>query len=108
MRGSFSTTCCLMAFAFLLVMDNIGLEERIIYVDANALGANNGSSWENAYKFLQDALADANSSVKPVEIRVSQGVYKPDQGIGITPGNREATVCLFQQWNNLIRNTLLI
>jgi len=51
----------------------------VIYVDADALGANDGTSWENAYKYLQAALADANSAEKPVEIRVAQGVYKPDE-----------------------------
>ena len=56
---------------------------RIIYVDGDAPGLNNGSSWENAYVYLQDALADANSTEKPVEIRVAQGTYKPNQGINI-------------------------
>jgi len=51
---------------------------QVIYVDSDAVGNNDGSSWSNAYKYLQDALADANSSPKPVEIRVAQGVYKPD------------------------------
>ncbi len=48
---------------------------RILYVDANAPGANNGTSWENAYFYLQDALMFA---VGGDEIRVAQGVYKPD------------------------------
>ena len=52
---------------------------KIIYVDDDAAGANDGSSWQNAYIYLQDALADANSSVKPVEIRVAQGIYKQDK-----------------------------
>jgi len=62
-----------------------------IYVDADATGANDGSSWGDAYNYLQDALADANSAEKPVEIRVAQGIYRPDQGAGITPGDREAS-----------------
>jgi hypothetical protein len=55
--------------------------ENIIYVDDDATGSNDGSSWENAYTYLQDALADANSAEKPVEIRVAQGTYKPNQGL---------------------------
>ncbi len=51
-----------------------------IYVDIDAGGANNGTSWENAYNYLQDALADANSLEKPVEICVAKGIYKPDHG----------------------------
>ena len=64
---------------------------KIIYVDDDAAGANDGTSWENAYVYLQDALADANSAEKPIEIRVAQGIYKPDQGANQIPGNREAT-----------------
>jgi len=54
---------------------------KVIYVDDDATGVNNGSSWENAYIYLQDALADANSAEKSVEIRVAQGVYKPNGGL---------------------------
>ena len=64
---------------------------KIIYVDDDANGLNDGSSWTNAYNYLQDALSDANSSAKPVEICVAQGIYKPDQGSGKTPGDREDT-----------------
>jgi hypothetical protein len=64
---------------------------RIIYVDDDAAGTNDGSNWENAYNFLQDALADANSAEKPVEIRIAQGIYKPDMGANQTAGDREAT-----------------
>ncbi len=52
---------------------------KVIYVDDDAAGANNGSSWANAYNYLKDTLADANSAEKPIEIRVAQGIYKPDQ-----------------------------
>ena len=64
---------------------------RIIYVDTDGNGLNNGSSWPDAYNYLQDALADANSSPKPVQIRVAKGTYTPDRGTGFTTGDREAT-----------------
>jgi parallel beta-helix repeat protein len=63
----------------------------VIYVDADATGANDGSSWADAYNHLQDALANAYASVKPVEIRVGEGTYKPDQGIGVNIGDNNAT-----------------
>ncbi len=66
------------------------VEPKIIYVDDDAAGANDGTSWENAYVYLQDALADANDANKPVEIRVAQGIYKPDLGGGNVPGDMEA------------------
>ena len=53
---------------------------KVIYVDANAPGpTQDGSSWANAYKHLQDALADANSAAKPVK-RVCE---KEVKGFGI-------------------------
>ena len=61
-----------------------------IYVDVDAGGANNGSSWTDAYRYVQDGLAGAWSGD---EIRVAQGVYIPDQN-SANPGgsgDREAT-----------------
>jgi len=58
------------------------------FVDANAVGANNGTSWADAYNHLQDALAAASTSA---EIRVAQGTYKPDRGATVTAGDRTAT-----------------
>jgi hypothetical protein len=62
-----------------------------LYVDAAATGSNDGSSWQNACKYLQDALAAAKAAAKPVEVRVAKGIYKPDQGAGITLGDQSAT-----------------
>jgi len=81
----------LVILLFLVVFVASGAAGKIIYVDVNAAGANNGSSWADSYTCLQDALADANSTAKPVEICVAQGNYKPDQGANQTPGEREAT-----------------
>jgi len=48
---------------------------RTIYVDADAAGANNGTSWQNAFNYLQDALMFASAGS---EVRVAQGIYRPD------------------------------
>ena len=49
----------------------------ILRVKAGAMGANNGSSWSNAYTDLQAALAVAKSGD---EIWVAAGTYKPTYG----------------------------
>jgi predicted outer membrane repeat protein len=81
-------------FTFLLVALLMSAYARaaVVYVDDTAppppVGANDGSSWENAFLDLQDALAAARSGD---EIRVGQGVYKPAP----PGGSREATFNLF-------------
>jgi len=76
---------------FLVVLGTSAIAAgKVIYVDDSAIGANDGTSWVDAYNYLQDALADANTASKPVEIRVAQGIYTPDQGAGITRGDRNA------------------
>ena len=74
----------------------IGLGNQIIYVDSTATGASDGSSWEDAFVYLQDAITAA---VAHDEIQVACGVYRPDEGIGYTPGDREASFVL----KNLVR-----
>ena len=78
---------------FLAAAGNAAFAGPIIYVDANANGLNDGTSWADAYKYLQDAMVDANSSDKPVEIRVAQGIYRPDRSWDEPngSGDREAT-----------------
>jgi hypothetical protein len=84
--------CCLVPLILILGVFT-PVNAKVIYVDGNATGANDGSSWADAYNFLQDALADANESGKPVAIRVAQGVYTPDSN-SVVPdgtGDRNAT-----------------
>jgi predicted outer membrane repeat protein len=80
-------------FALAIVMWAAGAiaADKIIYVDSNAGGANVGSSWANAINALQDAILLARFFDEPVEIRVAQGIYTPDRGLGIMPGDREAS-----------------
>jgi hypothetical protein len=74
--GRYSPIAIVLLTATLPLTGSFG---RTIYVDDDAGGANDGSSWQNAYNYLQDALADADSSGKPVEIRVAEGAYRPDE-----------------------------
>jgi len=65
-----------------------------IYVDDDAPLGGDGMSWNGAYRYLQDALADAEASGGVVdEIRVGQGSYRPDldEAGNVTPLDTFAT-----------------
>ena len=71
------------ALLFLTWWGEAARAERIIYVRAEAGGANSGLTWDDAYTDLQDALDDAKiNGGCPCEIWVAAGTYKPDRGTG--------------------------
>jgi len=86
--------------------DMPGGQGNIIYVDPDAQGNNDGLSWSNAYPCLQNALEVASNGD---EIRVAEGIYKPDQRLVdlggrqgyqiVASGDRETT---FQLINGVI------
>jgi len=65
----------------------------VLYVDDDASPGGDGQGWSSAFRCLQDALAEAYFGVGAGEIRIAQGVYRPDQDEAghVTPGDREAT-----------------
>ncbi len=75
---------------------------KVIYVDADAPGPfHTGSTWTYAYKHIRDALIEANFSVKPVEIHVAQGIYRPDE-TSTYPGGTGDLFATFQLINGVI------
>ncbi len=67
------------------------------YVDGDAVGLNDGSSWEDAFNYLQDALAAASSGD---QIWVAGGTYKPDANSAI-PGGTGSRTATFQLINGV-------
>ncbi|CAA7069612.1 right-handed parallel beta-helix repeat-containing protein [Lentimonas sp. CC11] len=59
----------------------------LIYVDASASGLGNGTTWDDAFTSLQDALALATDH----QIWVAASTYTPDLGSAQTLGDRTAT-----------------
>lgn len=88
----------LIASCLLVVLLRGTIIAGTIYVDSGADGSNNGTSWSDAYKYLQDALAYADSVEKPVEILIAQGHYKPDMAKNRTNHDQDAT---FQMINGV-------
>jgi hypothetical protein len=62
----------LLLFSLLLLLAG-SLTAQTYYVKSNATGANNGTSWQDAYTSLTDALAAANAG----QVWVAAGAYKP-------------------------------
>ncbi len=63
-----------------------------LHVDADTPAANpDGASWDTAFSTLQEALSVARLSMGILEIRIADGVYTPDQGPGVTVGDRGAS-----------------
>ncbi|RMD99419.1 MAG: hypothetical protein D6816_14955, partial [Bacteroidetes bacterium] len=53
---------------------------NVLYVDTDATGNDDGSSWTDAYNDLQDALLQARYCNNITQIWVAEGTYKPTSG----------------------------
>ena len=71
------------------------------YVDADAAGANDGTSWTDAFNRLADAMTPPPGCLNNYEIWIAEGTYFPDGGYtpvggSLVPGSgdRDATFAL--------------
>lgn len=64
------------------------LSKAIVYVDADATGSGDGTSWANAYVSVRDAVLAAAHPITggPREIWVAEGTYLFTSNTGIPPG----------------------
>lgn len=72
--------------------------QELIFVDDDASGADDGSSWSDAYPNLQDALATATDDDV---VAVAAGTYYPDIGDGIPVDDRETSFRITGAQNGL-------
>jgi hypothetical protein len=73
-----------------VLVGSVNASGKVIYVDDDTSLGGNGQNWATPYRYLQDALTAA---VSGDEIRVAEGIYRPDQDSAHPSGtgNREAT-----------------
>jgi hypothetical protein len=86
--------------ASILAAGPVALAGEIVYVDDDAPPGGDGATWKSAYRFLQDALTAAQQPGSGInEIRVAQGVYKPDHSERNPDGTQDqaATFSLIDQ-----------
>lgn len=81
MKTSYRNMMCVMA------LSAVSVHAAVVFVNDDAAGLNDGSSWTDAYVFLQNALNDINLQAGD-EIWIAAGTYFPDDGTNITPGDR--------------------
>ena len=88
------------ALSIILTACALSAHARIIYVDDDAPPGGDGFSWATAYTFLQDALTEAKTVGTPVEIRIAQGVYRPDRS-SASPGGTGDRLATFPLLDNV-------
>lgn len=86
----------ILLFFFCLVLGSSLTAQQTIYVKSDAAGANNGTSWQNAYTALSAALAAA---VSGDQVWVAAGTHKPVSATPNASFTVQAGVALYGGFN---------
>ena len=70
--------CAPAAMIAMFAISNAARGAGVLYVNDDAPPGGDGTSWNTAYRFLQNALTDARGG-GIAEIRVGQGTYTSDR-----------------------------
>ena len=79
MIDGFTRACAAVLCAMSASVSASAQPGSVVYVDDDASPGGNGQSWDNAYRYLQDALSPDDNAEAIVEVRVAGGVYLPDR-----------------------------
>ncbi len=82
-----------LALTVLCLITPILLHANRFYVDELASPGGDGSSWDSAFNYLQDAL-DQTVAGRGDEVWIAAGTYYPDEGVSVTSGDRYASFIL--------------
>ncbi len=89
------------------VMSGAAHGGAILFVDDDAPPSGNGSSWDTAYRFLQDALTEAGGG-GIAEIHLGQGMYYPDRDEANPKGTCDPGPCDREATFQLINGVALM
>jgi predicted outer membrane repeat protein len=76
-----------------LYLQQAGVRDTVLRVDQSVSSPGPGTSWNNAYQSLQNALAAADTT-GATEIWVAEGAYHPDEGSSVRDGRRDTSFVL--------------
>ena len=75
---------------------------QVVFVDDDASPGGDGSTWNTAHRFLQDAIAAASNPVNGIaEVRIAQGLYRPDRD-EVNPAGTGDRLASFQLVNGVV------